>query len=269
MAEETRQQRRTRQRELAKLGQAAFASGLPLNPSKDALLGVSLVLKAKLKERNNARRASEAIAMAHQLVERSLKAAPTRETIACKRGCSYCCYGYVGVLAPEVFRIADAVRLAGRQQASMSASAVRERCAPLIGKDPPSRMGAKLPCPLLVDNTCTTYLERPFVCRQTAAYEVQPCIEGFEGSDGLMRAPRRELAASSNAHVAMLAALKAAGLGIQGYELAGAVAKVVDDPGAEERWLAGDDVFAGLPTTFHRDPTITSIVNRIAVEIDG
>jgi hypothetical protein len=139
----------------------------------------------------------------------------------------------------------------------------------LIGKDPPSRVGARLPCPLLVDNSCSVYAERPFVCRQTAAYEVQPCIEGFEGRDGLMRAPRRELAASSNAHVAMLAALKAAGLGTDGYELAGALSRVVDDPGAEERWLAGEDVFAGLPATFHRDARIMTVVNRIADEIEG
>lgn len=269
MAEESRQQRRNRHRELAKLGQTAFASGLPLNASKDAMLGVSLVLKSKLRERDNSRRASEAVGMAHQLVERSLKAAPTRETIACGRGCSYCCFNYVGVLAPEVFRIADAVRRGARQQVALASAAVHARCAPLIGVEPAARMGAKLPCPMLVDNACSAYVERPFVCRQTAAYEVQPCIDGYEGRDGLMRAPRRELSASSNAHVAMLGALKSAGLSTAGYELAGALSAVVDDPGAEGRWLAGEDVFAGQPTTFHRDPKITAVVNRIAEEIDG
>jgi hypothetical protein len=151
----------------------------------------------------------------------------------------------------------------------MTADAVRARCAPLVGVEAAARMGAKLPCPMLVDNACAAYVERPFVCRQTAAYEVEPCMDGYEGRDGLMRAPRRELSASSNAHVAMLGAMKAAGLNTDGHELAAALSAVVDDPDAEGRWLAGEDVFAGLPRTFQRDLKITAVVNRIAEEIEG
>ena len=41
---------------------------------------------------------------------------------------------------------------------ALSAESVRARCAPLVGIEAPARMGAKLPCPVLVDNACAAYV---------------------------------------------------------------------------------------------------------------
>ena len=241
--------------------------GLGATPSRDEVVGVAEILRAKLQEAGNDRRAGEAATLAQTLGDRSLRAYPSEARIACSRGCSYCCYGFVGVVPPEAFRIAEAVR--NGQAGGLDAAAVRDRAQPLLGLDPPARVGRKLPCPLLVDGMCSVYEQRPLVCRQTTSLSLPHCIEEFEGTDpnGRIEISSVHLAHASNAHVVLLGAMLAAGLPSEAYELGSILDVALTDVACEKRWLAGEKVFAGLTSTVRRQPQVDFVARRIAGEL--
>ncbi|MDX2157694.1 MAG: YkgJ family cysteine cluster protein [Hyphomicrobiaceae bacterium] len=267
MSDDSRQQRRRLVRERLKTGQRALAKGVPQTPTRPDIVGIAEVLRAKLEEAGNDRRASEAARIAQGLSERSLKAHPAKVPIACKKGCGYCCHTFVAVLPPEAFRLADAVR--GGTSRALGVEAVRARTLPLRGLSPDQRVGAKLPCPLLVDGECSVYADRPLVCRQATSLSLPSCIEEYEGTDreGRIEISSAHLAHSSNAHVALLGAMQAAGLPTDAFELGAVLDLVLADPAAERRWLAGEDVFAPLPRNVVRERQVELVAERIAAEL--
>jgi Fe-S-cluster containining protein len=267
MVEVTRQQRRKAHREYVKLGRAALATGLSSRPQRETVLGVALIFKAKLTEHGNNRRAGEAAGMAHALIEKALESRPPTAALACRQGCAYCCHSFVGVIAPEVFRLADAVRAS--KSGAMSIEAVRARCDPLKGVAPQGRIGAKLPCPLLVEGLCGVYFDRPMVCRQTTSLSLEACIDEFEDRNRNTQVPVSplHLAHAGNAHVALIAALRAADLPTEAHELSGALDVALTVPDAERRWLAGEDVFRNLPNAVQRPRDLEAVARRIADEI--
>ncbi len=140
MTVDSRQQRRKLARERTKAGERGLARGLGTVPSRPDIVGVAEVLRAKLLEPGNDRRASEAAGLAQALSESSLRAFPSAAKIACGKGCNYCCHGFVGVLPPEAFRVAEAVRSGAG--GTYGVEAVRARARPLIGLSPDDRIGA-------------------------------------------------------------------------------------------------------------------------------
>lgn len=269
MMQLTRQQRRNVHRDYVKLGRAAFASGLSAQPPREIVLGVALILTSKLKERSNDRRASEAATLAQSLVDKSLAARPPKAAIACRKGCAYCCHSFVGIIAPEAFRLANAMRR--RSGGSPSAQLVQERCRPLLGLRPSDRIGRKLPCPLLMDDICSVYADRPMVCRQTTSLSFEACIDEFEDRNRQAQIPISPLHMTyvGNTHVAMLGALRAVGLPSSSYELSSALSLALTVPDAEQRWLSGDNVFRELPEAPRRSPEMDLVASQIADEIKG
>lgn len=267
MTEMTRQQRRKAQREYVKLGRIALATGLSPRPPRETVLGVALIFKAKLTERGNAQRASEAAGMAQALIEKALEARPATAALACRKGCAYCCHSFVGVIAPEVFRLAAAVRAS--KAGELAVDSVRGRCDPLKSISPADRIGRKLPCPLLVEGLCGVYADRPMVCRQTTSLSLQACVDEYEDRNRHTQVPVSplHLAHAGNVHVALLGALHGAGLPAEAHELSGALDIALATPDAERRWLAGEDVFRGLPNAVQRPRDLDTVARRIADEI--
>lgn len=267
MTGDSRQQRRRLERERRKSGERGLQRGLGEMPSRAEVVGVAEILRVKLQEAGNERRAGEAAGLAQGLSERSLRAYPSEAKIACSRGCSYCCYGFVGVVPPEAFRVADAVR--GGRAGALDAACVRARAQPLIGLEPPARIGRKLPCPLLVEGMCSVYQQRPLVCRQTTSLSLAGCIEEFEGTDpdGRIEISSTHLAHASNAHVALLGAMLAVGLPGEAYELAAILDVVLADAACERRWLAGEPVFAGIASIVRRPSQVDFVARRIADDL--
>ena len=266
--EMSRQQKRHFERELVKSGRTLMATGIPTHPKREEMRDVAMVLKVKLTERDNAARASEAAGIAQAMNEAAHKHRPNRVAIACRKGCAYCCHNFVAAAPPEIFRLANAVRQ-GRA-AGLTQHAVRDRCAPLNGLGPEQRLGAKLPCPLLVDGACSVYAERPLVCRQATSLLLDPCIGEFEGRSGdseRIEVSSIHLAHSSNAHVALLGALLAVGLPIEAFELSAGLDIALADPESERRWLAGDDVFKALPRNVKRATGVDMVARKIADDL--
>jgi Fe-S-cluster containining protein len=261
----SRQQHRRLQREYVKLGRSAMAAGLPAQPKRDTVLGVALVLKSKLMERGNDQRASEAAGLAHSLIEKSLSARPPAAiSISCRSGCAYCCYSYVGITAPEVFRLVHAIRRS--QNEALKADDVRARGLPLRGLSPAERPGRKLPCPLLVGDLCGVYHERPMVCRQATSLSLEACIDEFENAGRYAEIPvsSLHLAYASNVHVAFLGALAAAGYSSDAYEMSAALDLALSENAAERRWLAGERIFSNLPTVVRPSGEVEGVARKIA-----
>jgi hypothetical protein len=267
MTGDTRQQRRKELRERIKVGERGIAIGLPQTPRRADAVAVAEVLRSKLSEAGNDRRASEAAQLAHRLGEQSMRAYPPRANIACTKGCSYCCYSFVGVTPPEVFRLAEAVRRS--KAVGLGIEAVRARTEPLRGISPLERIGRKLPCPLLVEGACSVYADRPLVCRQATSLSLQSCIDEFEniGTDDRVEVSEGHLAHAGNAHVVLLGALLAAGFPIDAFELAASLDVALADSESERRWLAGEDVFAALPRNVQRPREVEMVARAIAAEL--
>lgn len=243
----SRQQQRQQERALRKRGEAAVSSGLPQTPEKADLVAVAYVLTRMLRETSAADRASRAAAAMHAMSEASTRKAPGKAKLACAKGCGYCCHTWVGATVPEVMLLARALRAdAGRSPARIPG--IIARSTALAGLSPLQRFGARLACPLLIDNACSQYRERPVVCRQATSLDLARCIEEYEGlgHGGEIPVSAVYLAHARNARVPLIAALRLAGLETHTYELSAALARALGASDGEARWLGGEDLMTGV-----------------------
>jgi hypothetical protein len=117
-----------------------------------------------------------------------------------------------------------------------------------IGRE--ERQNRKLPCPLLVDSACGVYAVRPQACRRFHSLSREACEAGGAVPSDVFSANIGALI-----HLLLVGALRSAGLPDASYELSDALARVLPDPGLEERWLAGQNVFDGLAADQTRTAT--------------
>jgi hypothetical protein len=131
------------------------------------------------------------------------------------------------------------------------------------------RYGAKLPCALLVEGSCSVYRERPTVCRQVTSTDLAGCIDEYEGRDrgGGIVGSRYYHDHARNARVPLLAALAARGLPQATFELSAGLLRALE-PDAEAQWLAGADPFEGLTPAPHDDRRIQALVASIAADLN-
>lgn len=265
----TRQQIRQQERAWAKRGQAVASSGLAPTPEKQDVLAVTFVLSRKLGEQDNPHRASEAAKLVLGLCEVSMRKAPGAAKLACAKGCGYCCHSWVAATVPEVLNLAGSIREAARSRPGLL-DRIGQSAAGLAGLSREQRFGARLPCPLLVDSACSFYRERPVVCRQTTSLELAACIDEFEGRGfgGEIKVSSVYLAHARNSRAPLSAALAICGLDGRTYELSSALVRVLELDDAERRWLAGEDIMAGIA----RGPEETAFRDAVAAivrEIGG
>ena len=72
-----------------------------------------------------------------------------------------------------------------------------------------------------------------------------------------------------NAQIAFLAALQSAALPIASYELSLALGVALSTPDAETRWLAGENIFAGLPVAAELPQAYRDQVTKVAQLLAG
>jgi Fe-S-cluster containining protein len=165
---------------------------------------------------------------------------------ACKEGCDWCCHLTVGTSVPEVVRVLEYLR----QNLSPDAfGALRERVLRLDEQRRERRAAGRdeagLPCALLVNHRCTAYPVRPLMCGGFNSSDAAEC-ERFVQSSGQspvpLYAPQLRLAAFILDGT--VAGLSDAGLTGERVELTAALRIALEVPGAVERFLAGEPVFA-------------------------
>jgi hypothetical protein len=206
-------------------------------------------------------RASRAAAFAADLMEASI-AHHLKEPVACARGCSHCCTTYVSTSLPEVFRLARAVRGKTGAVARINTAAAQAKAMPQL-----QREVTRVICPILEEHACGEYDARPLVCRAVLSTSLETCVRIFtQGANEPFTAPKSLGALRSYMVIILRAALVVAGLPHRNYELTHALEIALADPHSEERWLAGEPVFA--PVAVDRldvaDSPLTRVVDGLA-----
>lgn len=215
---------------------------------KDAAQTIAMarLMHALIEKAKDAGSVEAAVKFLYVKVTASLAAKPM--AVACARGCSHCCNGWVSVTVPEILFAAKRVRGKGEELAAR-VQAAHEATKAFPFEERPQHPH---PCPMLEGDVCGLYESRPFACRMASSVDAAACQRVFQ-----MLAP--ETIPSPVVHIrtrefyqlAMTAALAHAGLPHRYYDLTGGLARALSREDCEAAWLSGEDVFAGV----RMDPT--------------
>lgn len=163
--------------------------------------------------------------------------------VACKKGCSHCCNIWVSASVPEIFYLAKLLR----GQASGREMAVREAHAATEPYTHEQRPYHPFPCGFLENNECSIYEHRPVACRLASSGDAEICARSYNNiTDENIPTSVAYLMAREGVSLSLLVALQKAGLPQEQYELNAALVTALDTDDAERRWLAGEDIFAGV-----------------------
>jgi Fe-S-cluster containining protein len=191
-----------------------------------------------------------ALEQSQQRHDERIAAAPDIGTLACRAGCTWCCYFTVDVRAVEVFRILDFVeRTFTAEEKARVYSEVRENSAALGSLDDTSRVTRNVKCPFLSEGRCGIYAARPQSCRNYHATDVAGCQQSYEDPGNLDIDPDFApwVYQAGAAHVeAFSMAMSDAGFDTSAYELNCALEAAMKDPGARERFESAAKPFVEL-----------------------
>ena len=207
------------------------------------------------------RSASPSSAVMAHILEVFDKTSPvsTKSKVACKRGCSHCCYQRVTITAPEAFAIANRIR-ADRDKVALVLQAHQQT----KGFTEDQRRRARIPCPLLSDAACSIYEVRPTGCRGAMSVDVNACISAYvELKDNGIPMPLDHIKTMNVMRMILCAAMRLVSLPIIGFELIGAVAAALPE-NAEQRWRAGENIFAGVDVDASTPPVFIAQVEGMA-----
>jgi Fe-S-cluster containining protein len=225
-----------------------------MNDQQWAVIAATRVLVDVLDSRNPAR-AGNAAKRAHELFETSLKTNPSKQAIACAKGCAFCCHVSVTATAPEVFLVANALREKYKddfQTIVYRVQAADQKTRMLSSME---RAQKRVPCALLEDNACSIYTSRPGACRGFVSTSAKACERGFNGEYNVqIDTPSEWIALRSAQKQALLAALAASDLPNRCYEFHHALRIALETPDAEARWLKGEDIFKNVAYERIEDP---------------
>jgi Fe-S-cluster containining protein len=189
-------------------------------------------------------RASNTAKRAHELFETSLKTNPTRQQIACAKGCAFCCHVSVTATAPEIFLVANTLREKYRDNFEAILYRVQAADQKTRALSSMERAQKRIPCALLEDNACSVYTARPGACRGFVSTSAKACERGFNGEHNVqIDTPGVWIALRSAEKQALIAALTASDLPIRCYEFHHALRIALETPDGEVRWLKGEDIF--------------------------
>jgi Fe-S-cluster containining protein len=175
--------------------------------------------------------------------------APDVGTLACRSGCTWCCYFTVDVRAVEVFRILDVVdqSFTVEEKARVHAE-VRANSTTLRNGSAHERVIRNLKCPFLKEGRCTIYAARPQSCRNYHATNVAGCEQSYKEPENLDIDP--DFASGvyqvGAAHVEAFNAAMREKADVAVYELNGALDAALSDPTARGRFECGVKPFLSL-----------------------
>jgi len=191
-----------------------------------------------------------ALESSQQRHDARIAAAPDVGTLACRAGCTWCCYFTVDVRAAEVFRILDFVEqsFTPEEKARVYAE-VRANSMALRKLGEGERVTRNVKCPLLNEARCSIYAARPQSCRNYHATNVAGCQRSYEEPDNLDIDP--EFAPGvyqvGGAHAeAFNSAMSDVGYDVNAYELNCALEAALSDVGARERFESRLNPFSSL-----------------------
>jgi Fe-S-cluster containining protein len=169
-----------------------------------------------------------------------IASAPDVGTLACRAGCTWCCYFSVDVRAVEVFSILDFVeRTFTSEEKARVYAELRANAMALKDLGETERMKRNVKCPFLNEGRCTIYTARPQACRNYHATNVAGCQQSYEDPDNLDIDPDFApwVYQAGTAHVdAFSTAMRDEGYDVRAYELNCALDAARSEPAARGRF---------------------------------
>ena len=99
--------------------------------------------------------------------EKVSKAVQSQKGLACEKGCACCCYGWqVKLTFAELFLFLKALNKLD--------NSLKKEIVQKLEKFK-ERYDENTPCPFLINNLCSVYEARPFVCRTFSSYDKKLC----------------------------------------------------------------------------------------------
>ena len=174
---------------------------------------------------------------------------PASPPVACKPGCSWCCYQLVPVSVPEVLRIVSFLRESlSPQEFAGTAERLRALDNATRGLTSQQRVSIPKPCAYLQDNQCTIYPVRPLACAEFTSYDVQVCKRGkrIGFKPGSVTHEKARLLAYSSVDRGLNTGLQRAlpHADCESLELTAASVIALEKPEAAALWANGGAVFA-------------------------
>jgi len=176
-----------------------------------------------------------------------------KKALACRRGCAHCCHAWVSAKAPELLVAKAAIPLREREAAR---AAVEASFRVVGGLDPEERAALAAPCPMLAAGECRIYGARPATCRTAVSLDAAVCAAAFQPNAAPTDIPTPDfhIVMRRGYSIALAGALRRTGYAAASYEFVSAMRAALSRDDAETAWLAGEDVFSGVPTDPGSDP---------------
>jgi len=198
--------------------------------------------------------ASQAHRFAGQIISRvEQELGELLQPVACKAGCSFCCYHQILITPPEAFQIGDYLqrKFTDHDQQALAVKA-QKNIQVVDGKDLEAIVHARpqLPCIFLQNNRCSLYEVRPLGCRAWSSSRAEQCKIGLETGDPLAGIGgyihRQKISVAI--HTGLLQGTKTLGLESGYMDLAQAVNVLLhnDLDNLMDRWLNGEEVFSAI-----------------------
>ncbi|MGJ4928564.1 hypothetical protein ACQR1I_14435 [Bradyrhizobium sp. HKCCYLS2038] len=168
--------------------------------------------------------------------------------LACAKGCPSCCALRVTATAPEIFLLARYIRQIDERMSATALGSLARRVKlanrSTRGLGEAERMALRQPCPFVVRGGCIVHPVRPLACRGHASFDRRACAQAMAGRDVEVPVSAPHVALRSLVQDSLRAALNAAGLASDLYELNQGLALALDDVERENAWRRGEDSLA-------------------------
>ncbi|MBY0508886.1 MAG: YkgJ family cysteine cluster protein [Rhodospirillaceae bacterium] len=252
---------RSQRRRLLKEDEAWIGKPLPPNPPRRAAEAHVRHLALILRDTDIRNRAVQAAVYAGNVFDATMNQLEKGAT-ACAKGCFHCCTKLVMVTLPDIFRLAQAVR--GKVIDITAAAEASRRITSGHAHN------QALPCPVLTDQACSAYGHRPIPCRFLLSKSLDACLRIFRDNSG-EAFPYADHTTDLRQRMDQIVqtALVLSGLPHHHYELIQSLAVALTVDNAEERWLAGEPLFASVPANAQefKYPAVAAAIEKLAADI--
>jgi hypothetical protein len=174
-------------------------------------------------------------------------------TIACGPGCAFCCCLRVEIQAYEALGIAELLRQQRTpEELAALTGALRQRARELRGLPVGGPLAANLKCLFLDEhNHCSIHARRPIHCVGLSSRSRDVCKTALQTGDenSRLRVHVPIMACTQGVLSGASVAMRELGLEASYYDLNAAVLTALEAPAAAERWLRGERVFSGPPSS--------------------